>query len=226
MKTQLRFWNGGSGPVLPLTIATISAGCAGAHGGLAGPIAGAACDRPPAPIELAVPDFSGFEGRRGAITLSVLVGERGKVTEARIETGSGFPAFDHAMLLAARVARFRPATVNCDPVERWTKVTIPAEDVSGNAPPTYLNRNEMERMLVKEYPPLLRDGGIGGTVIVQVLVGERGIVQEAQVSKSSGHPALDRAALRIARVARFVPAVDDGELLSVWTTIPITFKVR
>lgn len=216
--------NGGT--VLPLTVATISVGCAAGHRTPAGLIVGAACDLPPAPIELTVPDFSGFEGRRGAIALSVLVGERGKVVDARIETGSGFPVFDQAMLLATRVARFRPGTVNCDPVEQWTTVTIPAEDVSGDAGPSYLNKNEMEEMLDKEYPPLLRDGGTGGTVVVQVFVDERGTVQEAQVFRSSGHPALDRTALRIVRFARFVPAVHDGEVVPVWIILPITFSVR
>jgi len=46
-----------------------------------------------------------------------------------------------------------------------------------------------------EYPRLARRRGWEGTVKVQVALGPSGLVDEARVLESSGHPVLDRAAL-------------------------------
>lgn len=92
--------------------------------------------------------------------------------------------------------------------------------------PYYRNKAEMERALVREYPPLLRDAGIGGTVMIWFLVDETGKVVRSHVQKSSGHQGLDDAALRVADVAEFEPALHDGHPVSVWTALPITFTTR
>ena len=61
--------------------------------------------------------------------------------------------------------------------------------------PYYTNKEELQRALVREYPALLRDAGIGGTVVVWFFIDEAGEVQKAQLKTSSGHTALDEAAL-------------------------------
>lgn len=158
--------------------------------------------------------------------MSVLVGVDGRVREAKIETGSGLPAFDQAVLLAARAARFLPGMVDCKPVEQWTTMRFPGESAGTDVPPSYLNKREMERALVREYQPLLRVRRISGTTIVWVYVDEQGMVREAMVRRSSGHTAIDRAALRVARVARLSPAMKDGEPVAVWISFPVNFSVR
>ncbi len=92
--------------------------------------------------------------------------------------------------------------------------------------PYYKNKEEMERALVREYPPLLRDAGIGGTVMVWFLVDERGKVVKTQMQKSSSHTALDNAALKVADVAVFAPALHRDKPVPVWVALPITFKTR
>lgn len=171
-----------------------------------------------------VPEPTGFERRIGDTSVSVLVGADGQVREVKIETGSGLPTFDHAILLAARAARFLPGTVGCKPVEQWTTMRFPGESADADVRPSYLNKREMERALALEYPPLLRDRGTGGTTIVWFYVDEQGMVRQAMVRRSSGHPELDRAALRVARIARFSPALDDGEPVAVWISLPISFR--
>ena len=56
------------------------------------------------------------------------------------------------------------------------------------------------------YPPDLERKGITGTVGVSLIVGADGGVQSAEVSRSSGQPALDQAALNAAYTYRFEPA--------------------
>ena len=92
--------------------------------------------------------------------------------------------------------------------------------------PEVLNRREIEAALMRMYPPILRDAGIGGTVIVWFYISKEGRVLQRQVSTSSSHVQLDEAALDVADVFRFSPAVNREDIVEVWIEIPITFQVE
>ena len=92
--------------------------------------------------------------------------------------------------------------------------------------PDILNRVEVIRAMEREYPPLLRDAGIGGTVQVFFFIDEEGVVQQFQVNVTSGHQALDDAALAVAGVYRFSPALNRDKRVPVWVSFGITFQVR
>ncbi|HEX7089394.1 MAG TPA: TonB family protein [Longimicrobiales bacterium] len=92
--------------------------------------------------------------------------------------------------------------------------------------PELKNREEVARALSRYYPPLLRDAGIGGTVLVWFLIDEEGKVRKYQVKESSGHEALDEAALKVADIMRFSPALNRDRKVTVWVALPITFTVR
>ncbi|HEY8468492.1 MAG TPA: TonB family protein [Longimicrobiales bacterium] len=92
--------------------------------------------------------------------------------------------------------------------------------------PELKNRDEVQRALSRYYPPLLRDAGIGGTVLVWLLIDEEGQVRKYQVKESSGHTALDDAALKVADIMRFSPALNRDRKVPVWVALPITFTVR
>ena len=106
--------------------------------------------------------------------------------------------------------------------------SLPAEDTP-SAPEQRLyliNERDVQLALEEEYPPILRDAGIGGTVNVQFFIDEEGTVQRTLVAQTSGHPSLDEAALRVARVFKFAPALNLGRVVPVWIAIPITFSTR
>jgi bla regulator protein blaR1 len=92
--------------------------------------------------------------------------------------------------------------------------------------PEVRNPSEIRAALAAEYPPILRDAGIGGVVMVYFFIDEEGVVAEAQVKQPSGHQALDQAAVRAARQFRFSPALNQGEPVPVWVQIPIRFETR
>ena len=92
--------------------------------------------------------------------------------------------------------------------------------------PEIRNRSAVQQALMREYPPLLRDAGIGGTVVVWFFITEDGIVQDKRVSQSSGQLRLDEAALRVADVFRFTPALNRDKRVQVWIEVPIVFQVR
>lgn len=90
--------------------------------------------------------------------------------------------------------------------------------------PRYENAEEV-RQALRDEPALalLRDAGIGGTVHLNFFVDKTGAVADARVDETSGHPALDEAALRVAKVFRFTPARNRDEVVEAWVSFPITF---
>jgi TonB family protein len=92
--------------------------------------------------------------------------------------------------------------------------------------PEIKNRDELARAMEREYPTLLRDAGIGGKVIVHFFIDEEGIVRNAVLAESSGHRMLDQAALKIAPIIEFTPALNRDRRVPVWTRLPITFTTR
>ena len=91
--------------------------------------------------------------------------------------------------------------------------------------PEIVNRGEVQAALMREYPPILRDSGIGGTVEIWFFISEEGRVLDSRVSKSSGQVQFDEAALKVADVVRFSPALNRDQRVQVWIQLPITFQV-
>lgn len=92
--------------------------------------------------------------------------------------------------------------------------------------PVVQNRDEVARALEREYPALLRDAGVGGRAVVWLRLNEQGEVENVQINSSSGHPALDEAALKVGQIMRFSPAMNRDKVVPVWVSIPVSFQVR
>jgi len=90
--------------------------------------------------------------------------------------------------------------------------------------PEIRNRAEFQRLLEREYPPMLRDARVRGTVVLHFFIDADGVVGNAQLSESSGHSQLDNAALRVAPNIEFTPALNRGEPVAVWVELGITFE--
>lgn len=92
-------------------------------------------------------------------------------------------------------------------------------------PPRFLDPAEARQRVQLEFPPLLRDAGVGGTARVHIFVDAQGRVVKAELDKGSGHAALDAAAVRAAGSFAFSPAEHRGEAVPAWIALPITFAV-
>ncbi|WP_147426297.1 energy transducer TonB, partial [Teichococcus wenyumeiae] len=75
-----------------------------------------------------------------------------------------------------------------------------------------------------EYPPDLRQAGIGGEVVLRLRLTDKGRVIEAKLAESSGHPQLDEAVQRSVRRCRFDPALRDG--VPVWSNLTFRATLR
>lgn len=81
------------------------------------------CDTAPMPRGMMFPpNLAGFRGIRREATVALLVDLEGLVREAKIETSSGSPDYDQAMLGQVRKWRYTPGTLGCEPAEKWTTV--------------------------------------------------------------------------------------------------------
>jgi periplasmic protein TonB len=74
-------------------------------------------------------------------------------------------------------------------------------------------------------PPLSKQLGEEGRVVLRVLVNAEGQVEQAEVRQSSGHPRLDQAALGVIHRWRFMPARHGPERLAAWVLVPISFQL-
>jgi periplasmic protein TonB len=129
-----------------------------------------------------------------------------------------------------------PTTFDANPIDNLPPPpTASAGDADISRAPTFTpmtvrpelqNQPEVQRALVRNYPPLLRDAGIGGTPVVWFFIDENGRVLRTQLSRPSGYPALDEAAIAVAQVMRFSPALNRDRRVQVWVEIPIVFTAR
>jgi TonB family protein len=91
--------------------------------------------------------------------------------------------------------------------------------------PEILNTAEIQQALRMLYPAVLRDAGLGGTVVVWFFISEEGRVLDRRVFTGSGYPLLDEAALEVADLFRFTPALNRDKRVRVWIQFPISFEV-
>ncbi len=76
------------------------------------------------------------------------------------------------------------------------------------------------------YPPMAAENGVQGKVIVQFVVDKTGRVGEVKVARSVDKE-LDREAVRVCKsLPKFVPGRQNGQAVSVWFTLPVTFKLQ
>lgn len=76
-----------------------------------------------------------------------------------------------------------------------------------------------------KYPEPIRKLGIEGTVLVHVLIDEKGNPIKFEVAESL-NPLCDRAAINAVKAVRFIPATLKGQAAKVWLGLPITFRLR
>lgn len=75
-----------------------------------------------------------------------------------------------------------------------------------------------------EYPEFAKKAGIEGTVFVQFVVDENGMVQDAQVTRGV-HRLLDEAALKAIQSIRFTPGKQRGRPVKVQMSLPVRFRL-
>jgi protein TonB len=77
-----------------------------------------------------------------------------------------------------------------------------------------------------DYPIMLRQRGIEGTVWLRVRVDRSGLPEQIILFKTSGYRLFDEAALRAVARWRFRPARSNGQYFASWVEFPVRFILQ
>ena len=92
--------------------------------------------------------------------------------------------------------------------------------------PRATNLADLRRQLERNYPPLLRDARVTGTVQVRMRVTADGSVDASSISiTSSSHEQFNDPTIRSVQRLRFRPAKVNGRPVPVWVELPIQWQV-
>lgn len=101
----------------------------------------------------------------------------------------------------------------------------PEQDIEPPVPFYELSEKPIPVLTVNpNYPEIARKAGIQGMVVVKVLIGLDGSVEDVEVVKS--HPMLDAAAIEAARQFKFKPGKQRDRVVRVWMSIPFNFRLK
>ena len=77
-----------------------------------------------------------------------------------------------------------------------------------------------------QFPPMYAEINVQGKVVVQFVVDKTGEIGEVKVVRSVDKD-LDEEAVRIVKtLPKFIPGRHNGQAVSVWYTLPVTFRLR
>jgi periplasmic protein TonB len=92
--------------------------------------------------------------------------------------------------------------------------------------PRATNMQELGRLLERNYPPMLRDAGVQGQVVVRLRVMEDGRVDASSIQiVSASHDQFGDATRRTVERLRFRPARVGGRPVRVWVDLPIQWTI-
>jgi periplasmic protein TonB len=112
----------------------------------------------------------------------------------------------------------------------WKVAPVPAPIDASDAPiaaPVVVEPQIDTRRGLREpiYPASEIRLNHSGTVVLLVEVLPSGKIGNVRLSRSSGYPKLDEAAMRAAREWRLTPGTHDGVATTMWKEVPITFRL-
>lgn len=87
----------------------------------------------------------------------------------------------------------------------------------------YIDLAELKKKI--KYPEIARRAGLEGRVVVRVLVGKDGKPVKAVIEQSDNE-VFNQAAIEAIMSSIFTPAIQNGEPVAVWVSIPIDFKLK
>lgn len=189
-------------------------------------------------------------GVQGSILLVVRIDREGGVTDVTFV--SGHPLLVQAAMDAVKQWKYRPYLLNGTPMEVETTVHLSFEPTGGGAViESEAARTDLSRTIYAttpgpgdpkrarisqgvatallvdkvqpEYPPHAREQHIQGNVLLHVIIGNEGNVENVQLI--TGHPLLAPAAIDAVRQWRYKPYLLNGQAVEIDTQVLVNFKL-
>lgn len=169
---------------------------------------------------------------QGSVRFRVVIGADGTVKTLRLL--SGHPMLANAAMAAVQQYRYRPTLLNGEPVEVDTEVEVPFT-LPGESAPQASERPQGEMLrsgdqapvpihrVHAELTPEARAARVAGTVLLEILIDEEGLVKEAKVLQGLGM-GLDEEAVKAVSQWKFKPALRDGKPFPVRAKFEVNFR--
>lgn len=81
------------------------------------------------------------------------------------------------------------------------------------------------KMVEPKYPSRELDEGVEGSVTVELLVNEKGLVEDVSVLSSIGPPSFQESSLAALRQFVFKPPTEDGKPIAMWIKFLVKFRI-
>jgi TonB family protein len=157
----------------------------------------------------------------GKTRLTVVMDEKGEVSQSKLDASSGQSALDEAVRAAAEKCKFTPLVQEGIPVKH--SFIIRYSWVPGQTPAPLRARATCEK---PKYPEAARRREQQGTVTMKFLIGVDGSVLDAKIAQSSGFPLLDEAALVGVVKCPFDAAMVDGKPEQTWVQVKYVWTLQ
>ena len=153
-----------------------------------------------------------------------------KTQEEQIESlhSAGSVDFDQGTDNKAVIREFKNEVVVEEKVEKPKEVVEQVFTVVEQMPQFPGGEAALMKFLQSHinYPPMAAENGVQGKVVVQFVVDKTGRVGEVKVVRSVDKD-LDREATRVCKsLPKFTPGRQNGHPVSVWYTLPVSFKLQ
>ena len=121
----------------------------------------------------------------------------------------------------------QPTRAEAAPVATAAPTAPAAPAPSPPAPSTPRTVSSVEYIKAPQlvYPNLSRRLGESGTVVLRILINEKGLPEQILVHKSTGFSNLDEAGRQAAQRALFKPMIENGKAVPVYVLVPLTFQL-
>lgn len=184
----------------------------------------------------------------GKVIVQFLVTKTGEIGEVKVLRSVREDLDEEAVRVVKMMPDFQPGKQDGETVDLWYTVPIsfklleetepiPPSETENDAtaseaddfqPPMFPGGEQALMLFIKanlKYPPQAAKRKAEGKVVMTFVVDKTGKVTEIKVAKSVDIY-LDSEAIRVCKLLPdFYPAMQNGEPVSVWFTLPITFKL-
>ena len=179
----------------------------------------------------------------GKVVVQFLVKKTGRISKVKVLRSVRKDLDEEAVRVIKMMPDFKPAKQNGEAVDMLYTVPVSfklfdemdpllvseGSDVPDDfQPPMFPGGEEALMLFIKanlKYPPQAAKRKAEGKVVMHFVVDKTGKVTDIKVAKSVDIY-LDTEAIRVCKLLPdFHPAMENGEPISVWFTLPITFKL-
>ena len=121
----------------------------------------------------------------------------------------------------------QPTRAEAAPVATAAPTAPAAPSPTPPAPSTPRTVSSVEYIKAPQliYPNLSRRLGESGTVVLRILINEKGLPEQILIQKSTGYTNLDEAGRQAAQRALFKPMIENGKPVPVYVLVPLTFQL-